>query len=163
MGRYRTKVDLNSEDKSVDVETIDKEDKDKVVAKQSFSALEIHESLRGTTALYGYSKLLQDRTSEMSDQSDRIVGMQAVAAQLAAGEWAKARKVGAIQVSPFVEALAQIKKCTVGQIQAALKKFPKDARDHILGNDKVVELGNKIKAEREGAEVNLTDLAPAAA
>lgn len=155
---FRTKVKLNTEDMSVDVEIINNQD-DTVAESEVFLASEIHESVRSQVALYGLSKLLQDRASDTKVGPEKIAAMRAVLSQLAGGEWARERKIGAIVVSAEVEALARIKNVTVPQIQAALKSYPKEARQKILGHDSVQELAATIKTERAEAEtVDLGDL-----
>lgn len=149
---FRTKVKLNTEDMSVDVEIINNED-DSVAESEIFLASEVHDSVKQQVALYGLSKLLQDRASDTKVGPEKIAAMRAVLGQLAAGEWARERKIGAIVVSAEVEALARIKGVTVPQIQAALKSYPKEARVKILGHESVQELAATIKAERAEAEV----------
>ena len=159
LGPYRTTVKLDTEAMSVDVNIIERAS-DSVVANHSFPAEEIHESVRQQVALYGYSKLLQDRASDVDVGPDKIDAMKDIAAQLAAGQWAKERKIGAVVTSPEVEALARIKSISVPQAQAALKGYPKEQREKILANPQIVEMAKTIREEREAAEaVSLDDLA----
>lgn len=167
MGRgdnpYKTSVDLNVEEMSVDVSIIARAD-DSVAASESFPASDIHDSIKNQVALYGYSKLLQDRASDVPIGPEKLEAMKAVAAQLAAGQWAKERKIGAVVTSPEVEALAQLKSISVPAAQAALKAYPKEVREQILGNAAIVKLAGEIRAAREGAEVeSLDDFVPAEA
>ena len=155
---YRTKVKLNTEDMAVEVDILEKESGD-IVVSEVFLASEIHASVKQQVALYGLSKLIQDRASDTKVGPEKIVAMQAVMTQLASGEWARERKVGAIVVSAEVEALSRLKSITVPQAQAALKGYPKEAREKILGHEKIVALAAEIRAEREGAEsVDLAEL-----
>lgn len=153
---YRTKVDLNIEDKTVDVAIISRES-DEVVANESFAAIEVHENLRTDVALYGLSKLLQDRSSDTPVGPEKIAAMKEVLAQLKAGQWAKERKVGAAVVSAEVEALARLKSISVPAAQAALKQYPKEAREKILANPQIKDLASQIRAEREQAEATSLD------
>ena len=157
---HKTSVKLNVEDMSVDVEIQLRTD-DSVVAKERFMAADIHNSLKQQVSLYGYSKLLQDRASDVQIGPEKLDAMKAVAAQLASGQWAKERKIGAIVVSPAVEALAAIKQISVPAAQAALKAYPKEVREQILGNEAIVARAKEIYEARQAAEVaNLDDMVP---
>ena len=158
---FKTSVTLNVEDMAVEVSILARAD-DSVAASETFAASEIHDSIKNQVALYGYSKLLQDRASDVPIGPEKLEAMKGVAAQLAAGQWAKERKIGAVVTSPEVEALAQLKSISVPAAQAALKAYPKEVREQILGNEQIVKLAGEIRAAREDAEVvSLDDLAPA--
>lgn len=160
---YALSVDLDTKTMSV-VATVKERETDEVVDTATFPASDIHESLKGNVALYGYSKLLQDRSSEVKSGPDKLAAMQDVAQQLAAGQWQKERKVGAPTVSAEVEALAQLKQITIPQAQAALRRYDKAQRDKILSNEKVVALAAQIREARESEEIiPLDDLAEEAA
>lgn len=138
---------LNSEDKPVERATFD------------FEALPEDGEIRDKVSLYGLNKLLTDRTSEKKDKIAKLDAMQEVFARLQAGEWAKERQVGAPVVSVFVEALAELKKISVPAAQKALAAYSKEVREKILSNQKVVEIAERIKEEREASEeVKLDDL-----
>ena len=153
---YKTSVDLNVEEMSVDVQIISRAD-DSIAAKESFAASDIHDSIKNQVALYGYSKLLQDRASDVPIGPEKLEAMKAVAAQLASGQWAKERKIGAVVTSPEVEALAQVKSISVPAAQAALKAYPKEVREQILAHPDIVKLGAEIRAAREDQEVTSLD------
>lgn len=156
---FRTQVKLNTEAMSVDVSIVDKESS-KPVAERQYAAQDIHDSVRNQVALYGYSKLLQDRASDVEVSPAKLDAMDEIAAQLKEGQWAKERKIGAVVTSPEVEALARLKSISVPAAQAALKNYPKEAREKILANPQVSELAAQIRKEREEAEsVSLDDLA----
>lgn len=160
---YKTAVKLNVEDMSVDAQIIVRESGE-VVAEESFAASDIHESLKSQVGLYGLSKLLQDRASSIELGPEKLEAMKEVAAQLATGQWAKERKIGAIVVSPAVEALAALKRISVPAAQAALKAYPKEVREQILGNEQIVAKAKEISALRAEAEVaSLDDMIPVAA
>ena len=157
---YKTSVKLNVEEMSVDVGIVVRAD-DTVAAFESFKASDIHNSLKQQVSLYGYSKLLQDRASDVDIGPEKLEAMKAVAAQLAAGQWAKERKVGAIVVSPQVEALAFLKQLTIPAAQAALKAYPKEVREQILANPDVIAKAKEITETRAATEVaSLDDMVP---
>ena len=157
---YKTAVKLNVEDMSVDISILLRKD-DSVVSTEVFSANDIHTSLRQQVSLYGYSKLLQDRASDVSIGPEKLEAMKAVAVQLAGGQWAKERKVGAIVTSPEVEALAVLKEISVPAAQAALKAYPKEVREQILGNEAIKAKAQEIREARAATEVaSLDDFVP---
>lgn len=159
---FKTKVKLNVEEMSVDVQIIARAD-DSVAGEEKFLAAEIHDSIKQQVALYGLSKLLQDRASDVEIGPAKLEAMKAVQAQLAAGQWAKERKIGAVVTSPEVEALAALKQISVPAAQAALKAYPKEVREQILANPDIVAKAAEIRAARETAEVaTLDDLVPVA-
>ncbi|MCK5713926.1 MAG: hypothetical protein KAI25_14485, partial [Hyphomicrobiaceae bacterium] len=90
---------------SVDVSVKERES-DEVIDSHSFAASGIHDDLKQLTALYGLSKLLQDRSSDVKTGPEKLSAMKGVAEQLSSGQWQKERKVGAPTVSAEVEALA---------------------------------------------------------
>ena len=157
---FKTSVKLSVEEMSVDVSIIARAD-DSVAASDRFMAADIHDSIKSQVALYGYSKLLQDRASDVPIGPEKLEAMKAVAAQLASGQWAKERKIGAVVTSPEVEALAALKQISVPAAQAALKAYPKEVRAQILGNDAIKQLAAQIEAARSEAEVtSLDDFVP---
>lgn len=159
---HRTRVELKSEDMTIKVSVI-KRDDDSVVEEAVFAASEIAANLRNDVALYGLSKLLQDRTSEVEVGPGKIAAMTALFEQFKKGVWSAERKAGSPVVSAEVEALAQIKGLTVAGAQAALKKYPADVKAAILANPQIVALAATIRAARvETESVDLSDLAPAA-
>lgn len=159
---FRTKVALIAAAMQIKV-TIIKKDDESVVEEAEFPAAEVAESLRNEVALYGLSKLLQDRTSEVEVGPGKIAAMQALFEQFKKGIWSAERKAGSPVVSAEVEALAQLKEITVAEAQSALKKYPADVKASILANPKIVELAASIRAGRANAEsIDLSDLAPAA-
>ena len=157
---YYSSVDLNADDMTVEVKIMERATKE-VAASETFPASEIHDSCKQKVALYGYSKLLQDRASDVPVGPDKIPAMQAIAAQLAAGQWAKERKIGAIVVSCEVEALAQLKQLTVPAAQAALKSYPKEVRQQILAHPDIIAAAKVIFDGRQEQEVaSLDDYVP---
>lgn len=158
---YSLSVDLNAESQSVDVKVKERET-DEIIDEHSFPAADVHESLRLNCGLYGLSKLLQDRSSDVKTGPEKLSAMKAVAEQLSGGMWQKERKVGAPTVSAEVEALAQFKSITIPQAQAALRRYDKTAREQILAHADIVALAKTIREGREQETVQeLDDMLPA--
>lgn len=159
---YALSVVLNAESMTVDVSVKERETEE-VIDSHSFAAADIHAELQPLTGLYGLSKLLQDRSSDVKTGPEKLAAMKAVAEQLTSGQWQKERKVGAPTVSAEVEALAQFKKISIPQAQAALRRYDKAAREQILGHADIVALAATIREARQDEEVaDLSDLAGAA-
>jgi len=162
---YGLKAYLNVETMSVDFKVINKnakEGENPVVETESFRVAEVvHANLHKNVALYGLSKLLQDRSSDVQTGPGKLAAMREVAELLQTGEWERERKVGAPVVRPEVEALAEIKGCSVADIQNALRKYDKVAREKILENPAVVARAAAIRSKREATQVDLSDLSAA--
>ena len=75
---FRTKVDLDATAQKIKVQILKKDD-DSVVEEGEFSASDVHANLRSNVVLYGLSKLLQDRTSEVEVGPGKIAAMTGVA------------------------------------------------------------------------------------
>lgn len=160
--KFGLKVKLDVKEGAVDVTVRRKEDEGDWddLETQSFSGADISSDLTDQVYLYGMSKLLQDRSSDVATGPDKLEAMQVIYAQLCAGQWERERVAGAPTVSAEVEALAQLKRITIPQAQKALRRYSKDQRQKILGNDDITKLAAKIKTERASAEqVDLDDLA----
>jgi hypothetical protein len=142
---------------SVSVNVIRRED-DTVIETEHFEASKIGENVRPDVALYGLSKLLQDRSSDTPAGPGKLNAMREVFALLESGTWERERKAGAPVVSAEVEALAALKGVAVAEIQTALRKYTKEQREQILANPAVVERAKAIRASRETSEVSLDDL-----
>ena len=159
---FGLKVDLDPDNSAVVVQVVDRDDNNKVVAERPFSAARVHESIRGKVALYGLSKLIQDRTSDKSVKEHgegKLEFMEAVLARLETGEWAAERTAGAPTVSAEVEALAAIKGVSIAAIQKSLRAFSKENRQGILANEQVVAKAAEIKAARATADdVDLSEM-----
>jgi len=158
---FGLKADLNVEGMSVDFKVINKlakEGENPVTETESFKVADVHANLHKNVVLYGVSKLLQDRSSDVPTGPGKLAAMREVMELLQTGEWERERKVGAPVVRPEVEALAEIKGCSVADIQNALRKYDKVAREKILENEKVVARAAEIRAKREATTVDLSDL-----
>ena len=159
---YGLKVDLSGEEGTVTVLVRRREGEGFVeVETDSFDIADVHESLQPNVALYGLSKLLQDRTSQVDAGTEKLPAMREVMALLAKGEWEKERTAGAPTVSAEVEALAEIKGVSVAVAQKALRNYTPEQREKILANPGVVERAIKIRETREAetAQVSLDDMA----
>ena len=156
---YSLRVELNTEENTVEVMVREKQNGDFVeVDKRAFSAAGVHDEVRGNVFLYGLSKLMQDRSSDTKAGPDKLDAMAEVFDQLAEGKWERERRAGTPTVSAEVEALARIKGVSVGDIQRALSKFSKEQKEKVFENAEVQRIAEEIRAGREGAEVDLSDL-----
>jgi hypothetical protein len=155
---FRLSVELKAEDGTVNVSVVERESGD-IVETEVFQARELPDNIKPTVALYGLSKLLQDRSSDTDSGPEKLDAMREVFAMFKAGQYERERRAGAPVVSAEVEALAALKKITVAQAQAALRKYTKEQRDKILSNAAIVEKAKEIKAAREKSDVSLDDLA----
>lgn len=155
---YRLSVELKAEEAQVLVQVVERESGD-IVETETFEARSIPDNIKTNVALYGLSKLLQDRSSDTDSGPDKLDAMREVYTMLREGKWEKERRAGSPVVSAEVEALAGIKKITVAQAQAALRKYTKEQRDKILSNEAIVLKAKEIRAARETTDVSLDDLA----
>lgn len=156
--QYRLSVDLKPENGTVNVQVIERESGD-VIEEESFDARALPDNIKPTVALYGLSKLLQDRSSDTDSGPEKLAAMREVYEMFKSGQYERERRAGAPVVSAEVEALASLKKCTVAQAQAALRKFTKEQREKILSNAQIVAKAAEIRAARDKTEVSLDDLA----
>lgn len=160
--KFRTNVELDADAMAVVIKIVEKASGD-VAATETFPAAAIHESCKPKVSLYGYSKLLQDRASDVEIGPAKLEAMKAIAEQLGAGQWAKERKIGAVVTSPEVEALASLQQISIPAAQAALKAYPKEVRQQILAHDDVVAKAAEIRAAREEQDTpSLDAFVPAA-
>lgn len=155
---YRLKAELDAA-KAVILFTVMNRESEAVVETLEVKASDVAENIRMDVGLYGLSKLLQDRTSEVPAGPGKTASMSEVLALLRAGTWEKERQVGAPVVSAEVEALAEIYSKTVPQIQAALKGYSAEQRKGILASPKVVAKAAEIRKAREDAGETTLDLA----
>lgn len=121
----------------------------------------ISDTVRDNVNLYGLSKLIQDRSSEVKAGPEKLSALREVFEQLVAGQWEKARVVGTPIVSAEIEALAQIKGIDIPTAQKALKQYDKEQKERILSNPAIVARAAQIEAERaaaSGPAVGLDDL-----
>ena len=154
MSQYGMRPVLDVENKAIIMRVVDK-DAEEFVAERSFSIADIHESLRPNVMLYGGSKLLSDRTSDVKldevGPEAKLDEMSKVWDQFAKGEWARERKAGTRTVRIEVEALAILSNCTVGEMQGSLARYSEEQRAQIFANPEVVAKAAELRAAREGA------------
>lgn len=160
--KYSMSYELNVEKAAVLATLREKNDSGEfdTIDTREFGVREVAEKLMPNVTLYGLSKVLQDRTSDVKAGPDKLAAMDEVLARLAEGEWEKARVVGAPVVSAEVEALAELKGISIPDAQKALKKYSKEQKEQILANEKIVERAKEIRARRDAQEedVSLDDL-----
>lgn len=161
---FRVKPVLDAAAMTVLFQVIDRES-EKAVATLTLDAKELPETIRPDVALYGLSKLCMDRTSEVNFSDDKttpeskLAAVQEVFDMLKGGVWERERKAGAPLISAEVEALAELRKVSVAEIQNSLRKYTKEQREQIFANKAVVAKAAEIKANRTAAEdLDLGDL-----
>jgi HAMP domain-containing protein len=154
---YSLRVELNTETDTVEVTVREKVNGDFTpVSSSVFDLSGVDVNIMTQVSLYGLSKLLQDRSSDVSAGPDKLSAMQEVYDQLAAGQWERERKAGAPTVSAEIEALAQIKGASVADIQKTLRKFTKEQKEKILSNAEVKALADRIRESRSEEDVDLS-------
>lgn len=160
MPDYSLNIDLNTDNRSVDITVREKvEGEFNPLDTQSFGIDGIHEDLKLSVELYGLSKLLQDRSSGTPKGPDKLAAMNEVFAQLVSGQWTKERARGAAVVSAEVEALAELKGCDIATIQRSLKNYSKEQKELIFAKDAVKAKAAEIRARRENTDtIQLDDL-----
>ena len=160
---YGVKVEYDGEAMTVGVTMFERSDEgSEDIDVKTFNFNDIgDEAIQARVSVYGLSKILQDRTSDMSDNPARLDGMQDVFDRLSAGQWQKEREASGRTVNPLVEALADIKGVEVSVIQTKLRSLDADVRDKILAHPKVVEKAAQITAgkEEKAEGLSLDDLA----
>lgn len=155
---FRNRVTLKPDALTILVEVI-KRDDESVVETAEFAGADVHTNLRNNVALYGLSKLLQDRTSEVPTGPGKVAAMKELMEQFKSGTWTAERKAGAPVVSAEVEAVAELKGCTTAEAQLSLKGYDVETRKKILANPKVVALAQEIRGRRTAATpTDLSDL-----
>lgn len=160
---YSLKVDLDDANGNVAVTVREKDGGEFVTVDEgSFGMDGVHSDLIDKVALYGLSKLLQDRSSSVPTGPDKLAAMNDAYAQLASGQWEKERTRGAPTVSAEVEALSQLKGVSIPAIQKALRNYTAEQKEAIMGSELVQSKAAEIKAAREEQpDVSLDDLAAA--
>ena len=132
-------------------------DNDKEVGRLEIDGNDLPADNQQRTYLYGINKLLTDRTSSEKDKLIKLVQMEDVFDLLVSGEWAKERAVGAIEVSVYVEALAEMTKQSIPDTQAGLGQYDKEVRAAILAREDVQKLGKEIAAKRSARTLSSLD------
>ena len=117
------------------------------------------DEIRDNVLMFGAKSLFQARTSQ-TPANEKFEAFKALDAQLREGKW-ESDRAGAFGVtSPEVEAIAELKGCTIPEVQRALKGYDKAKRDKMYASSKVKELAEEIRARRAAAaeELDLSDL-----
>ena len=114
------------------------------------------EVIQENIAVYGLSKIFDDRLSQVS-ADQKIEECAALQIQMEAGNW-KAERTGGIHLLPLViEAIMQKKGCKAAQAQGAYRLLDEEQR--IVLKQNLAEIMVKIAETRKGAEeVELDDL-----
>lgn len=135
---------------------------DELVDSVEYDCTSLPEANQLKGLAYGVSKIMAERTSELSPGSDKMDGIQEVWDALLTGEWERERKKGAgPTVRIEVEALASLRGITVKQAQTLLKKYDKEKQEQIFAHEsvvaKVAELQESVDSTPD--DVNFDDLA----
>lgn len=157
---YSFKFDLDTEAGVVIATLREKDEKDEFVNldTKSFALSSIPFEVRAFTDLYGLSKLVQDRASQVPAGPEKLAEMQMVYDSLVAGNLERERKSGSPTVSAEVEALASIKGCSVADIQKSIRKYTKEQKEKIFANPAVVAKAAELRSIRETTEIDLDDI-----
>lgn len=120
------------------------------------------EAVTKTLAGYGLQKLIQDRTSQVSESTAaKFEAMKAEGERLLGGVW---RVLGERTSTPkadpiLAQAIARLKGISVPQATAALSALDKETLKTMRENPAVVDVMNAIRKEsQEAGSVDLTDL-----
>ena len=125
-------------------------------AKFTFDGFDLPKVIQEEIFVYGLSKIIDDRLSQVHSDL-KLDQARALFDQFKAGNWKAERTAGARFLPTVVEAIAQIKGCSVASAQAAYRGLDEEQRVVLKGN-----LAEKISAIEEArskaAEVGLDDL-----
>ncbi|KKK89163.1 hypothetical protein LCGC14_2735870 [marine sediment metagenome] len=136
MSKLRLSVSYSESYEVIMFSVLDEDDKE--VIRQVYKLSDIPADNSAHVHAYGLNKVLTDRTSDEKDKVAKLTAMDEVFDLLCAGEWAKERQVGAVVVSPEVEALAEIMDLTIPETQAALAAYEEPDRFEIPAYPEVV-------------------------
>ena len=134
---------------------------DELVSDTPYDCTKLPEVNQLRAMAYGVSKLMAERTSELSPSSDKVDAIGEVFDALMTGEWERPRKAGSgPTVRIEIEALAAIRKITVKQAQTLIKKYDKDAQEKIFTNPAVVAQVAKLQKATDATDegTNFDDL-----
>jgi hypothetical protein len=132
---------------------------DEVVGTRTYKPSDWGPTCQRRNTLYGASKVLQDRTSDLSGEESRLDSMDEVASRLEADHWEKEREAAGPTVRIEVEALAEIKGVKVAAIQKALRDYDAEARERILSSAAVQAKVQEMQAASSDSDLSLDDLA----
>jgi hypothetical protein len=149
-------VTRNTEDMTVTFKLTDKST-EKVIDSLTIKWADVHDGCRDFTALYGLTKILQDRESGTGMMEKLQAYQDLFDDTLAQGILNRERKGGGPTVRIEVEALAAIKDMTVKQAQTLLQKYDKEDREKILASKPVTDKVAEMKADTEEVAENALD------
>lgn len=167
---YRVKWDLDTENGTATAILTEKttdENGDDVAQEVSRETYEIQTLIDAGVgnfiALYGLSKILQDRSSSKSAGPEKMEEMENVFGYLREGQTKAPRSGGggggtSSGVPLVVEAIARIKGVSVSEASRSWKQTDKATKEAIKENDKVAKAMEEIKEERKAAESSEVDL-----
>ncbi len=122
------------------------------VATEAFAFDSLAPNAQAFAQCYGLSKLLQDRTSDLSKDRGRVAAMKEVYDRFCAGQLEKEREASGPTVSVEVEALATLQGVPVAVIQKKLRTYTAEQREKILSHPKVTAKAEEISAARSEAD-----------
>lgn len=114
------------------------------------------EEIQGSIAVYGLTKILDDRGSQVpADQ--KIEYCKVLVAQMEAGNW-KAERTGGIHLLPLViEAIVLAKACSVAKAQEAYRLLDEEQR-LVLKSNLAESMAEIAEARTQAQDVELDDL-----
>lgn len=161
---YRIGWDLNTDEGTATATLKQKNEESgemEVLDSETFDVATIEQAGLGSqVALYGLSKVLQDRASSESGP-DKLEAMKSEYDQLAQGQWkSTGGGQGSGGISPVVEAIANLKGISLNAAAKSYKALSKQQKEAVKANPQVAEEIERVKAERQSSgEADLTDLA----
>lgn len=114
------------------------------------------EEIQGSIAVYGLTKILDDRGSQVpADQ--KIEYCKVLVTQMEQGNW-KAERTGGIHLLPLViEAIVSKKGCSVAKAQEAYRQLDEEQRLVLKGN-LATDMAEIAEARKAADDVALDDL-----
>lgn len=120
------------------------------------SLAQFPEEIQAEIAVYGLTKVLDDRGSQV-DADQKIAFCQVLVPQLEAGNW-KAERTGGIHLLPLViEAIVESKECSVTAAQTAYRLLDEEQRV-VLKTNLAKSMTRIAEARKLAEEVELGDL-----
>ncbi len=124
---------------------------DETVGTRDYDVTKLPDENKIKVMKYGLGKLVQDRTSDVKAHENKLEAMDEVFELLCSGGWEKERTRGAPTVSPEIEAVARLMNSDVPTVQLNLKKKDAGYKERLFASEKVQELADQIRKERENA------------
>lgn len=112
------------------------------------------EELETLVRVYGIKKIIQDRTSSVSEVAEKFEKMRWFSDVVFKEQqrWNAKREHGPRQVAPEVEALAELFQTTVASIQFQLSKYTAEQKKQVFEDPKVAAKVAEIKNRTSGGE-----------